>query len=129
MELNPILKAIISCIGGFIGYVLGGFDNLLTTMLTLTVLDFISGCGQTMYNGTFRASICAKGIIKKVFIYFTVALAVTVQRFVGDSIPLRETVIVFYIVSEGMSTLENIGKVVQYPKALKSIFEKLNSNE
>ena len=126
VSIYNFLHAFISVCGGFCSYWLGGYDLLLKTVLCLTVLDFITGTGQAIYNKTFTACACAKGTIKKVFIYLTVALSVIVGHFIGDNIPIREIVITFYIVSEGMSTLENIGKVIDYPAKLKEIFQSLN---
>ena len=125
-SIYNFLHAFISACGGFFFYWLGGYDLLLKTVLCLTVLDFITGTGQAIYNKTFTAHACAKGTMKKVFIYLTVALSVIVGHFIGDNIPIREIVITFYIVSEGMSTLENIGKVIEYPAKLKEIFQSLN---
>lgn len=126
VSIYNFLHAFISVCGGFCSYWLGGYDLLLKTVICLTVLDFITGTGQSLYNKTFTARACAKGTMKKVFIYLTVALSVIVGHFIGDNIPIREIVITFYIVSEGMSTLENIGKVIDYPAKLKEIFQSLN---
>lgn len=126
VSIYNFLHAFISVCGGFCSYWLGGYDLLLKTVLCLTVLDFITGTGQAIYNKKFSARECAKGTMKKVFIYLTVALSVIVGHFIGDNIPIREIVITFYIVSEGMSTLENIGKVIDYPTKLKEIFQSLN---
>ena len=126
VSIYNFLHAFISVCGGFCSYWLGGYDLLLKTVICLTVLDFITGTGQAIYNKTFTTGACAKGTMKKVFIYLTVALSVIVGHFIGDNIPIREIVITFYIVSEGMSTLENIGKVIDYPAKLKEIFQSLN---
>lgn len=123
------IKIVLSALGGYIAYLLGGYDLALSTMLSLTIIDFITGVGVALTLGQFKANRCAQGIIKKVFIYITVALGVVVQKFIGDSIPLRETVIIFYIVSEGLSCLENIGKVAPYPEALKKALAQLNEGK
>ena len=128
MKTGTFIHIVISCLGGFFSYVFGGYDLLLKTLLSLSIMDFITGTGQSLFNHSFRARICAKGIGKKLFIYFTVALAVIIGYFIGNVIPLRETVITFYIVSEGMSSLENIGKVIPYPDKLKKIFLSLNED-
>lgn len=123
------LKLLLSAVGACISYMLGGFDLTLQTLFCLTVFDFITGVLVALYRGEFKARICADGTIKKVFIYITVALAVIVQRYIGDSIPLREGVIIFYIVSEGLSCLENIGKVIEYPPVLKNALARLTEDE
>ena len=126
MKADHILQAIISISGGVLSYAMGGYDLLLKTMLALTIIDFMTGTGQAIYHGKFKAMVCAKGTIRKVYMYLTVALAVIIQHFLGDNIPIRETVIVFYIIYEGMSAIENIGKVIPYPAKLREIFESLN---
>lgn len=126
MKADHILQAIISISGGVLSYAMGGFDLLIKTMLALTIIDFVTGTGQAIYHGKFKARECAKGTIRKVYMYLTVALAVIIQHFLGDNIPIRETVIVFYIIYEGMSAIENIGKVIAYPAKLREIFESLN---
>lgn len=125
MKTYGLIEIIVSFWCGFLAYYLGGYDVALKTMFALTVLDFITGVLVAVYKKRFRCSKCANGILKKIFIYFTVAISVIIQRFTGGAIPIRETVIVFYIVSEGMSALENIGKVSNYPQRLKQIFESL----
>lgn len=129
MTFNSVCKSIISVVGGFISYYLGGFDLLLRTMLSLTILDFVTANITAMFNGTYSSHASFKGTIKKLYMYLTIVLAVILQNFIGDSIPIRETVIVFYIVSEGISILENIGVVIDYPPKLKQIFEKLRDDE
>ena len=120
------LKIFLSIAAGFFSYFLGGYDLTLKTMLCLTVIDYITGIGSAIYKKKFKASICIKGIFKKVYMYITVMIAVIIQRFTGDIIPLREIVIIFYIVNEGMSALENIGKVIKYPERLREVFSQLN---
>lgn len=114
-----------STILSFIVYCLGGYDGLLKTVLALTVIDFITGVLQGIYNKKLNSEYGFKGIIKKVFIYLTIAVAVIIDNWLHNSIPLREIVITFYICNEGISVLENIGKVIVYPKKLQEFFEQL----
>ena len=126
MKTGTIYQLLISFFGGCVSYWFGGYDLLLKTLLCLTFLDFATGVGQGIYNGCFSPRKCSKGIIRKVFIYLTVALAVVIQYFVGENFPIRDGVIIFYIIYEGTSNLENIGKVIEYPAKLKDVFSSLN---
>lgn len=128
MSVSTFLHLAVSVIGGGLAYLLGGFDLGLRTLFFLTCCDMVTGVGQALYNGNFSARECAKGIAKKVFMYITVALAVCIDRFLSG-VPIREMTITFYIVSEGMSNLENIGKVIEYPAKLKAIFEQLKEEK
>lgn len=113
-------SVIISFFVGVIVAALGGYDVLLKTLLCLTVLDFLTGVLCSLYSGKGLSSEYGfKGIIKKIFIYLTVAIAVIIEKAIGGTIPLREIVLTFYIVNEGISNLENIGKVIEYPEQLK----------
>ena len=53
VSIYNFLHALISVCGGFCSYWLGGYDLLLKTVICLTVLDFITGTGQAIYNKTF----------------------------------------------------------------------------
>ena len=118
----------ISAVGGFLAYWLGGYDLLLQTVAFLTLFDLITGVAQSIYNNTFDSGVMRRGIFHKIFIYLTIAVSVIMQHFLGDVLPIRETVITFYIVMEGMSVVENIGKAVEYPEALKKIFVQLQDH-
>ena len=124
-----VFKICLSMVLGTLTYWLGGYDMTLKTLLALTIIDYITGITTAFYKHRFKASICLKGIIKKIYMYITVALAVIVQKFTGDIIPLRETVLIFYIVTEGLSCVENIGKVIPYPEKLKEVFAQLGDNK
>lgn len=125
MENLAIIKGVFSVICGIIAYWLGGYDLLLQTLISLSVLDFVSGVLGAFRTHSFEANKCGEGILNKIYIYIMVAVSVIAQRFLGDSIPIRETVIVFYIVYEGTSIIENIGKFVEYPEKIKQVFLKL----
>lgn len=112
-------------LGGFFAHALGGYDSILNTVLCLTVIDMITGLINGFYNKKLNSHKCVDGIIKKVYIYITIGFAVVIDNWLHHSIPLREVVITFYIVNEGLSILENIGKVIPYPDKLKELFEQL----
>lgn len=126
MKIDTIAAAIFSSVSGFIAYAFGGWDLLLQTLAALVIMDFITGTGAAIYNHTLSSRISADGVIRKIFIGLTVIIAVIIQHFVGDVIPIREITISFYIFSEGMSNIENIGKVIPYPEKLKQVFRQLN---
>jgi len=54
-----------------------------------------------------------------------VALACLVQDIIGDSIPVREIVIMFYIANEGISIIENGAEVIPVPEKLKNVLLQL----
>lgn len=104
---------------------LGGYDKLLQTMLLFTVFDMLTGLISAIYDKRLNSTICMKGIVKKIYIYFTIMIAVITESFIGGTIPLREIVLSFYLANEGISVLENLGKFITYPDKLYEIFEQL----
>ena len=115
-----------SVIIGVIVSFLGGNDILLKTVISLTIVDMVTGVLSSLYKKRLDSIKCFKGIIKKIFIYITIAVAVILDNLFGNTVPLREVVITFYIVNEGLSVMENIGKVIDYPPKLKEVFNQLS---
>lgn len=123
------LKVLVASCGGYLTYLLGGYDLILKTMIMLTIFDMVTGVVNGIYNQKLDSHICSKGIVKKVYIYITIGFAVVIDNWLNNAIPLREVVLTFYIVNEGLSVLENIGKVIDYPEQLKQVFEQLRDGD
>lgn len=115
-------------IGGVLAYVFGGFDVLITSLLVLVVLDYATGFIKGIYTKTLSSDIGFKGLLKKFLIFIVVAAAVIIQRLINDAIPLRETVIMFFICNEGISLLENAAEIIPIPQKLKDILLQLRDN-
>lgn len=105
--------------GGFLCQLLGGWDVMLKALVALVVLDYVTGVLKGIYTKTLSSEIGFKGLIRKIVIFIVVATAVIVQSIVGDAIPLREIVIIFFVCNEGISLLENASEFVPIPDKLK----------
>ncbi len=106
-------------VGGFFCQWLGGWDVILKALIVLIVLDYITGVLKAIVTKTLSSQIGFIGLIRKIVIFIVVATAVTVQGIVGDAIPLREIVIIFFICNEGISLLENASEFVPIPEKLR----------
>lgn len=106
-------------VGGFLCQWLGGWDVILKALVALVVLDYVTGVLKGIATKTLSSAVGFKGLIKKIFIFIVVATGVIVQGVIGDSIPLREIVIIFFICNEGISLLENASEFVPIPAKLK----------
>ena len=115
--------------GGFLCQLLGGWDVMLKALVALVVLDYVTGVLKGIYTKTLSSEIGFKGLIRKIVIFIVVATAVIVQSIVGDSIPLREIVIMFFVCNEGISLLENASEFVPIPKKLKETLIQLRENK
>ena len=121
------LKAVISSVLGSVAYWLGGLDQLLAALMTLVVLDYASGLIAAWHNKELSSRIGFQGIAKKIMTMAVVVLAYTVQGVAG--IPLREITIMFFIVNEALSVLENAAEIgLPIPEKLKSVLKQLKGD-
>lgn len=109
----------VGLIGGFLCQWLGGWDVILKALVCLVVLDYVTGILKAIYTKTLSSAIGFRGLIRKITIFIVVATAVIIQSVVGDAIPLREIVIIFFVCNEGISLLENASEFVPIPDKLK----------
>lgn len=116
-------------LGGFLCSLLGGYDSILKALIVLVVLDYITGLLKAISTKTLSSAIGFKGLIRKIVIFIIVATAVVIQGVVGDSIPLRDITIVFYVCNESISLLENASEFIPLPKKLKDTLIQIRDKE
>ncbi len=122
------IQMTIAVIGGWIGYFVGGVDGLMTALLVLMVLDYVTGIMCAVVDRQLSSAIGFKGIFKKVLVIMLVGVAHIVDVYVvrsGEA--LRSAVICFYLSNEGVSVLENAGRLgLPIPEKLKAILSQLH---
>lgn len=112
--------------GGILAWLFGGGDALIWTLVTLVILDYITGVVKGIYNAVLSSDVGRRGILKKVMLLIVVALANVVQQLIGGSVPVREIVIMFFVVNEGLSILENVAATgLPIPQKLKNVLLQL----
>ena len=114
-----------SIVGGSVVWFLGGFDTLIIALISMTILDYITGVVKAIYLKKLSISLGLRGIIKKAVIYLIVGVSVIVQRILPDAIPIREITIIFFICNEGLSVLENASAIIPLPEKLKKVLLQL----
>ena len=114
-----------SIAGGVLTYMFGGFDMLFKALIALIILDYLTGIIKGIYLKELSSEIGYKGLLKKCLILTIVAVAVIIQRTINNAVPIRETVIVFFVCNEGISILENAAEFIPIPKRLKDILLQL----
>lgn len=133
MENNILLtiKAIFAAVGGFCGLLWGNLDGVMLALLVFIAIDYITGLMVAVATQTLNSSVSFKGLAKKVFILFLVLIAnILDTKVMGGSGIVRGIVIAFYLANEGISILENAGKLgVSYPQKLKDVLEQLKEND
>lgn len=116
-------------VGGFLCDFLGGWDVILKALVALVILDYITGVLKGIYTKTLSSAVGFKGLIRKIIIFIVVATAVIIQSVIGDAVPLREIVIIFFVCNEGISLLENASEFVPIPDKLRDTLIQLREKE
>ncbi|MCR5636621.1 MAG: phage holin family protein [Clostridiales bacterium] len=114
-----------SVIGGVLVWFLGGADALLTTLLSMVIVDYLTGVVKAIYLKKLSSNVGFKGIIKKFVIFLVVGMSTAIQRIMPEVVPIREITIMFFICNEGLSVLENASVMIPLPKKLKSVLLQL----
>ena len=103
-----MIHLLISALGGWLGYFLGGCDGLLYALLAFVVIDYITGVMCAVNDHTLSSEAGFRGICRKVLIFLLVGIANVLDvQVIGTGSVLRTAVIFFYISNEGVSLLEN----------------------
>lgn len=129
-KIKHIINGTASLTATQITWFFGGWDVALQVFLTMLFLDYVTGICSAIYNHKMNSEIGAKGIIKKFGYIVIVVIAVILDRVVGDTGALRTLVIYFFISNEGISILENWGKLnLPLPKKLFKVLYQLKQKD
>lgn len=113
-----------------ISYYLGGYDKSLLTLIIIIALDLITGIMSAAYNKNLNSKIGLKGFLKKFGYLIAICLANLIGNIMNDNGAIRTLIIYYLIGIDGISILENLGKMnVKLPKKLVEVLEQLKGNE
>ena len=115
-------------IGAVLGNFIGGNDGLLYALIVFVVVDYITGVMCAVVEKNLASSIGFRGIFQKVMIFLLVGIAnVLDTKILGAGAMLRSAVIFFYVANEGISILENAGRMgLPVPEKMKGVFRQLH---
>lgn len=132
MKVNDgnLFTAIVAAMGTVCGFLFGELDGLLIAVLVLMVIDYITGISASIVLKTTDSKISWKGIIKKFVMLLILVVAHTLDVYVlcldAGSTAIMSLVEFLYIANEGLSIIENAGKLgIKLPKALKEALVQL----
>ena len=131
MKWDKLISTFTAALGAIINYLWGGLDVMLTALLVMMALDFITGiiCGgqskeldsQKAYMGITK---------KKMMILIMVGVSVVIDRLVGTEGTTRSLVIFYYFAMEGISIIENAAKLdFPIPSKLKAMLLQLKEDK
>lgn len=115
-------------IGAVLGNFIGGNDGLLYALIVFVVVDYITGVLCAIVEKNLASSIGFRGIFQKVMIFLLVGIAnVLDTKILGAGAMLRSAVIFFYVANEGISIMENAGRMgLPVPEKMKGVFRQLH---
>ena len=117
-------KILFSFWGGSVAALLGAYDNILKGLLYFIVIDFVTGVLKAVYEKKIDPEKIFAGVMRKMVILIIVSVAFRLELTFGDVIPIRETVIFFYIVQEFLSIIKNSVVFTPIPNELLNYFDK-----
>lgn len=116
-------------LGGVFTYLLGGYDPLLRFLLVLIVVDFITGFIKGILYDGINTDKMLEGGIKKVATLLVVAVTVQIDMTFNEALPVREMVLMYYIILEFTSFIENISVIIDLPDEFTKYFVKKENRE
>lgn len=130
-DIFNVIQIIFTATGGYLGWLLGGVDGFLYTLIAFVIIDYITGIMLAILLKKLSSDIGFKGIFKKVLIFVMVAIGNTVDVFIlKNGSAIRTAVIFFYLSNEGISILENAANIgLPIPDKLKKVLEQLNEED
>jgi toxin secretion/phage lysis holin len=131
------VTALLGAIVAGVCSVLGGWTPAMTTLLTLSVLDVISGFLRAAIQQKLSSKESFQGGIRKVLVFVVIALGAQADALlresgvsIADGELVRNAAVIFYCVSEGLSIVENVvGAGLPVPQAIKDALAQLSENK
>ncbi len=126
-KLSDIIKSASAVLGGFLGWFLGGADGFLYALVVFVALDYLTGVMCAVFDKKLSSEVGFRGICKKVLIFLLVGMGNVLDLYIlKNGAVIRTAVIFFYTANEGISLLENAGRLgLPVPKKILGALEQL----
>lgn len=120
-----------TALGAWLGGFMGGLDGFLYSLIVFAVVDYVTGFMAAITEKSLSSEVGFKGIAKKVVIFLLVGVGNMLDVHVlGQGAVIRTAVIFFYLSNEGVSILENAGRIgLPIPAKLRAVLEQLRDEE
>ena len=131
MNILSAIKVGLTAVITWIGWLVGGYDTMMVTLLLFMCADYIAGILSGISNKELSSEVGFKGIAKKIMILLLVGATNLLGQATGIE-GLRYIVISFYLANEGISIIENASILgLPVPQKIKDVLEQLKntSNE
>jgi len=128
-EVWNTARTLVAALGGAIGWFFGETDGFFFALIAFVVLDYITGLMCAILNKTLSGEVGFRGICKKLAVFIMVGIAHLLDAEVfGTGSVLRTAILFFYLSNEGISILENCGRLgLPIPQKLKDVLAQLKT--
>lgn len=139
-KVDNFFGLITGVVGGMITSLFGGWSTGIKVLLIIMLIDMLTGITSAIMNkstktdsGALNSYVVWKGILKKLTTLLMICMAYQLDLIFGTTI-IRDATVIFYIFDEGVSVLENCGRIgIPLPtvitKALDILKEKSESTD
>jgi len=127
---NVYIRGIAAAAISLVTYLFGGLDALLSALIAMIVIDFITGMIKAIISHDVSSQTMFEGGAKKVGIMFIVAVANLIDNVLEMGGILRTITISYFIANEGISLLENWSKLgLPVPTKLRNVLVQLKGED
>lgn len=111
--------------GGLLVGFLGGWDVALQVLIYFVVLDYLTGVTAAFYEKNLNSEVGMWGIFRKIMLFIPIVVGYWLDTVAGVQV-FRSLAIFFYMANEGLSLLENLGRVgIPIPEPLRAALEQM----
>jgi toxin secretion/phage lysis holin len=102
----------------------------MQVLAVLMAVDYISGVFCAIKDKSLSSQIGFVGILRKLMMFGVVLAAAQVDRLLGQGAICRSAAIMFYAANEGISVLENTGRLgLPWPEKLMDVLAQLKGDK
>ncbi len=128
MKAISFIKGGITAFVTWVGWLVGGYDTMMVTLLLFMGGDYLSGILCGIAKKKLSSEVGFVGIFKKIMIILLVAGTNLLGQATGVE-GLRYLVISFYLANEGISIIENASILgLPVPQKVKDVLEQLKND-
>lgn len=131
MRTQQFAEGAVAIIATSVTALLGGWDVAIKLLVTLIVIDYVTGFLAAAKHKKLNSDVMFWGGIRKGVVFFVIIVAVLADEMLNNSMPvLRTLVIYYYIAREGLSVTENCALLgVPLPQQLVDVLAQLQGDK
>lgn len=124
-----IWNGAVAAVGMAAGFLWGDMTGLMIALITFICMDYVTGVLVAIKRKKLSSAVGYKGILKKCGILLGVAVGHILDTYVIKSgAGLMAACQAFFIANEGISILENLGRLgVKFPAKVRNVLDALKS--